>query len=248
MGRRGQVKIRPGVQDARLDPADVHGVQPNQPHAEIRPRRFNVRPKRGGVMVGFGVEFPSKFVGVAGARNDHLLPAELHAGDGEIAERGRHPVIRRRLKNLQRVRPLHLTDENVRVGDFHVHPGAMRPRPGIEIPVRLRIPEPVLRQTQHNPVGDHAAVFIAGEAIAAAPDLQPGHVLGEEPVQQPFGVWPGEFQRIFAGVQHPGSAPQAPVFFRCVALVETNRHQPSVVDAIMRAEGAFDLVIGVAGD
>ena len=84
--------------DSGFDPPDIHGVQPEDLHAVGFARGLEMRPQGVRIMMRLGVELPAKLIGVAGAGDDNLLAAEIHARDGEVPERLGQAIGARRLQ------------------------------------------------------------------------------------------------------------------------------------------------------
>lgn len=99
-------------------------------------------------MMRLGIEFPAQLIGMAGSGHRDLLLAKPDPGNGEIAELIRQALRACSFKDLQRIRPLNLADEDIRVADRHIQPRGIGPRPAVKIAIGLRIPETVRLQTQ----------------------------------------------------------------------------------------------------
>ena len=68
----------------------------------------------------------------------------------------------------------------------------MRSRPTIKVPIRLGIPEEIVRQAKHHPICNHPAVFVTGNAVAASTGLQFCEVFGEKQVKKTLRIRPLE--------------------------------------------------------
>jgi hypothetical protein len=87
----------------------------------------------------------------------------------------------------------------------------MRARPTVEIAIGLRVPEQIGLESQQNTVDQQAAIFVAGEAIAATTRPDFGDVLGEQFIQQALGIWSLELQRKLPGIKDCRFLAQQPV-------------------------------------
>jgi len=119
--------------------------------------------------------------------------------------------------------------------------------PAVEVTIGLGIPELVLLQPKHNAVDNQTAIIVAGKTITTTPDLDLGHILGEESIEQLFRIWSFELQWVFAGVQHRRFLPQPPVSVLRGMVIETTGHVATVINTVMRPLGPLDLVIGMPG-
>ena len=122
----------------------------------------------------------------------------------------------------------------------------MGSRPAVKISVGLGVPKGVFGKAQQNAVDDQAAVLIARQPVAAAPDLDFRNVLGEELVEQALGVGTFELKRPFACVKHGGFLAQEPIAILRRMVIKAARHVPAIIDAVVRPLGPLDLVIGMA--
>ena len=64
----------------------------------------------------------------------------------------------------------------------------MRTCPTIEVPIRLGIPEKIVRQTKHHPICNHPAIFVTGNTVAASTGLQFREVFGEKQVKKTLRI------------------------------------------------------------